>query len=225
MHPQRRGRGAGGALLTAAQRRLTGLGAVAAYAKVADDPAGVGFAQRRGYRRGRRAEFLMLDLAEAVLPAHPVLPAGVRLLAAAELPGPHPLCTADLHASRDEPGEVTMDEVGYADWLAAYWERPDLDRELTTVAVRDGEVLAFGFAMADRRDRYRSGMTGTRRGHRGRGLARAVKQRSLSRVRAAGLRYAYTSNDAGNVAMLTLNRRLGYRTVAAEWHYLRDLSD
>ncbi|MEV0811096.1 GNAT family N-acetyltransferase [Micromonospora sp. NPDC050200] len=225
VHPERRGGGAGSALLDAAQRRLTGLGAVAAYAKVADDPASTGFAQRRGYRRGRRAEFLVLDLAEAVLPASPALPAGVRLLAAAELPDPHPLYTADLDASRDEPGEVTMDEISYADWLAAYWERPDLDRELTTVAVRDGQVLAFGFAMTDRRDRYRSGMTGTRRGHRGRGLARAVKQRSLSRARAAGLRYAYTSNDAGNVAMLTLNRGLGYRAVAAEWRYLRDLSD
>jgi GNAT superfamily N-acetyltransferase len=224
VHPGRRGGGAGTALLAAAERRLAGLGAVAAYAKVADDPASTGFAERRGYRRGRRAEFLLLDLAEADLSATVALPAGVRLLAAADLPDPYPLYLADLDASRDEPGEVTMDEISYADWRTAYWERPDLDRDLSTVAVRDGEVLAFGFAMTDRRDRYRSGMTGTRRGHRGRGLARAVKQRSLSRARAAGLRYAYTSNDAGNVAMLTLNRRLGYRPVAAEWRYLRDLS-
>ncbi|MGK5445183.1 N-acetyltransferase family protein [Micromonospora sp. URMC 105] len=224
VHPRRRGGGAGAALLAAAEQRLAGLGAVAAYAKVADDPASTGFAERRGYRRGRRATFLLLDLTEADLSAAAALPAGVRLLAAADLPDPYPLYLADLDASRDEPGEVTMDEISYADWRTAYWERPDLDRDLTTVAVRDGEVLAFGFAITDRRDRYRSGMTGTRREHRGRGLARAVKQRSLSRARAAGLRYAYTSNDAGNVAMLTLNRRLGYRPVAAEWRYLRDLS-
>ncbi|MGN9894921.1 N-acetyltransferase family protein [Micromonospora sp. L31] len=224
VHPQWRGGGAGTALLVAAERRLAELGAVAAYAKVADDPASTGFAERRGYRRGRRAEFLLLDLAEVELPSAPALPAGVRLLAAAELPDPHPLYLADLDASRDEPGEVTMDEISYADWRTAYWERPELDRDLTTVAVRDGEVLAFGFALTDGRTRYRSGMTGTRRGHRGRGLARAVKHRSLSRARAAGLRYAYTSNDAGNVPMLTLNRGLGYRPVAAEWRYLRDLS-
>lgn len=224
VHPRGRGGGAGGALLAAAERRLAAVGAVAAYAKVADDPTSTGFAERRGYRRGRRAEFLLLDLADADLSAPAALPAGVRLLAAADLPDPYPLYLADLDASRDEPGEVTMDEISYADWRTAYWERPDLDRDLTTVAVRDGEVLAFGFAITDRRDRYRSGMTGTRRGHRGRGLARAVKQRSLSRARAVGLRYAYTSNDAGNVAMLTLNRRLGYRPVAAEWRYLRDLS-
>jgi GNAT superfamily N-acetyltransferase len=224
VHPDRRGRGAGSALLAAAESRLVGLGARISYAKVADDPACITFAERRGYLRGRRTSFLCLDLARATLSTPPALPEGVRLHGAAELTDLRLLYEADLDASRDEPGEAGMDEIGYIDWLTAYWHRPDLDRELTSVATVDGAVAAFSFALTDGRDRYRSGMTGTRRAYRGRGLARAVKHRSLSRAGAAGHRYAYTSNDAGNAAMLAVNDRLGYRPIGAEWRYRRELS-
>jgi GNAT superfamily N-acetyltransferase len=47
VHPDRRGRGAGSALLAAAESRLVGLGARISSAKVADDPACVAFAERR----------------------------------------------------------------------------------------------------------------------------------------------------------------------------------
>ncbi|MGC5017925.1 GNAT family N-acetyltransferase [Micromonospora sp. DT47] len=223
VHPDRRGRGAGAALAAAAERRLAALGARVAYAKVAEDPASTAFAERHGYRRGRRAEHLGLDLAGADLPEPPPPPPGVRLLAATALADPYPLYRADLDASRDEPGEATMDEISYADWRTAYWDRPDLDRQLTTLAMVDATVVSFTVALTDGRERYRSGMTGTRRSHRGRGLAGLVKLAALRQAREAGFRYAMTSNDAGNEAMRAINHRLGYRLVGAEWRYHRDL--
>ncbi|MGR6320936.1 GNAT family N-acetyltransferase [Micromonospora soli] len=223
VHPGRRGRGVGTALLTAAERRLVGLGVVTAYAKVADDPVAVGFAERRGYRRGRRAVQLRLELATATLPDLPAVP-GVELITAGKLTDPHPVYEADLAAAADEPGDVPMDHISYPDWLAAYWDRPDLDRELTSLAMVDGDVVAFSVALTDGRDGYESGMTGTRPGHRRAGLAGLVKLASLHRARRAGHRYALTTNDAANDAMLAINRRLGYRTVGAEWRYLRSLS-
>lgn len=222
VHPQRRGRGAGSALLAAAEQRLTELGVVAVYAKVADDPAATGFAERRGYRRGRLARLLRLDLATAELPDL-APPAGVRLATAADLPDPRVLYEADLDVSRDEPGEVVMDDISYDDWRRAYWDRPDLDRPLTAVALVDGRVVAFSLALTDGRHRYQSGMTGTRRSHRGLGLARAVKLAALRRARDAGYRQATTTNDGGNAAMLAVNRRLGYRAVAGEWRYRGEL--
>ncbi|GAA4577658.1 hypothetical protein GCM10023176_51600 [Micromonospora coerulea] len=174
VHPDYRSRGAGSALLAAAEERLAALGVVTAYAKVADDPAAVAFAERRGYRRGRLARLLHLDLAAAELPDLPA-PSGVRLASAADLAEPRALYEADLDVSRDEPGDVGMDDVSYEDWRAAYWERPDLDRSLTSVALVDRVVVAFSLALTDGRDRYQSGMTGTRRAHRGAGLARRVK--------------------------------------------------
>ncbi|RGC67095.1 putative acetyltransferase [Micromonospora sp. MW-13] len=222
VRPERRGRGAGSALLATAERRLAGLGVRTAYATVADVPADLAFAGRRGYRPGRRSRLLVRDLA-APLPPAPVPARGVRVLSAADLPDPRPLYAADLDAARDEPGEVGMDEIGYADWLVAYWDRPDLDRALTTVAVVDGEVAAFTVALTDGRGRYQCGMTGTRRACRRRGLARLVKHTALTRARAAGFRHAVTVNDAGNDAMLGLNAWLGFRPVADQWRCRRDL--
>ncbi|WFE56985.1 GNAT family N-acetyltransferase [Micromonospora sp. WMMD712] len=221
VRPDRRGRGAGSALLAAAEQRLVGLGATTAYAMVDDTPADLAFAERHGYRRGRRSLLLRCDL--SVPPPPPAPGPGVRLLAAADLPDPRALYAADLDVSRDEPGEVGMDEIAYADWLAAYWHRPDLDRELTTVAVADGEVVAFTVGLTDSRHDHRCGMTGTRRPHRRRGLARLVKQAALRRAAAAGFRHSVTVIDAGNAAMLGLNETLGYRPVAAQWRYRRDL--
>jgi GNAT superfamily N-acetyltransferase len=222
--PLRRGGGVGSALLAAAEDRLRAIGTRVAYAKVVDEPAAVGFAERHGYQRGRRRAHLRLDLAAGV-PPMPSAPAGVRVTSAAVLgDDPRPLYEADLDASRDEPGEVGMDETGYADWRTTYWERPDLDRSLTTVAMCDGLVAAFTFALTDGSDRYQSGMTGTRRAYRGRGLAGAVKRVALLRAAEAGFTTALTSNDAGNEAMLAVNSRLGYVPTAGEWRYRRTLS-
>ncbi|MGC1214384.1 MAG: GNAT family N-acetyltransferase [Micromonospora sp.] len=222
VHPQRRGRGAGSALLSAAEERLAGLGVVTAYAKVADEPAAVSFAGRRGYRRGRRSLLLRLDLTSAVLP-EPAAPAGVRLVTGAELGDPRPVYEADLDASADEPGDVGMDDISYDDWLSAYWDRPDLDRRSTSLAVVDGVVAAFSFVVSDGRGRCGSGITGTRPAHRRTGLAGLVKLAALHRAREAGHRVAVTTNDAGNDAMLAINRRLGYTVGGAEWRYQRML--
>ncbi|MFG2010321.1 GNAT family N-acetyltransferase [Micromonospora sp. NPDC048868] len=222
VRPEGRGRGVGSALLAAAEERLAGLGVRRAYARVVDEPAPLAFAERRGYRAGRRSVILGLDLA-AALPAAPDPPAGVRLGTAAELVDPRPLYEADLAAAADEPGDVGMDEIGFSDWRAAYWDRPDLDRALSTVATADGVVVAFSLALTDGRDRYLSGMTGTRSGWRGLGLARSVKHASLRAARPAGFRWASTINDAGNDAMRAVNAWFGYRPVAAEWRHLRTL--
>ncbi|MFG1890939.1 GNAT family N-acetyltransferase [Micromonospora sp. NPDC049051] len=222
VRPEGRRRGVGSALLAAAEERLVGLGVRRAYARVADEPAALAFAERHGYRSGRRNVILGLDLATA-LPAAPDPPAGVRLGTAADLVDPRPLYEADLAAAADEPGDVGMDEISFDDWRAAYWDRPDLDRALSTVATADGAVVAFTVALTDGRNRYLSGMTGTRPGWRGRGLARLVKHASLRAARAAGLRWVFTINDAGNDAMRAVNAWFGYRPAAAEWRHLRTL--
>jgi GNAT superfamily N-acetyltransferase len=225
--PADRGRGAGSALLGAAETRLADLGATTVYSWVTDEPASHAFAARHDYRRGRSGSFLRLDLApDAPLPARLELPPGVRLLpASAYAADPRPLYEADLDSILDEPSDLDGGAPGYADWRAQAWDRPDYDHELSTVAVVDGEVAALVNVQTDGRDRYWSGGTGTRRAYRGRGLARAAKADSLHRARAAGYTEAFTSNDDGNAAMLAINRWLGYRPCGNEWRYIRDLPD
>ncbi|WP_405589559.1 GNAT family N-acetyltransferase [Streptomyces sp. NBC_01190] len=228
VRPADRGRGAGTALLAAAEAHLAEAGATTAYAWAADEAAAHAFAARHGYRRGRPASFLRLDLGPgSPLPDQPApRPAGVRLLPASDwADDPRPLYETDLESFRDEPGDVAADAISFPDWRAITWDRPDFDAGLSTVAVVDGQVAALVIVQTDGEARYWSGGTGTRRAFRGRGLAKAAKTHSLRLARARGLRAAYTSNDDGNGPMLAVNRWLGYQPCGTEWRYIRDLTD
>jgi GNAT superfamily N-acetyltransferase len=225
VHPEQCGRGAGTALLVAAEDYLAGLGASIVYTWALGEERSLAFATRHGYRRSRSARFQRLDLASTPLPALAALPSGVELRTAADFADdPRPLYVAYAEAREDEPGDVDADAMGFGDWIALIWNRPDLDRELTSVAVVDGTVAAFSAAHTDGRSRYWSAMTGTRRAFRGRGLAKVAKNDSLHRARAAGYAEALTGNDTDNAPMLAINKWFGYQPAATEWRCVRHLA-
>ncbi|MEU0134451.1 GNAT family N-acetyltransferase [Streptomyces sp. NPDC006296] len=222
VHPDRRGRGAGSLLLRAGEEHLAAAGATAVYSWVLDEPAHRAFAGKRGYTARRSAHFLRLGLAEGTLPPLQDLPAGVRLLTAADFEDdPRPLFEADAETTADEPSDVPVQFSDYEDWLATTWRRPGFDHALTTVVTVDGRVAAFSAAETDGLTRYSSAMTGTLRAFRGRGLAKLAKNSSLHRARAAGYTDAFTGNDAGNGPMLAVNRWFGYEICATEVRHVR----
>ncbi|XIE77948.1 N-acetyltransferase family protein [Streptomyces sp. SBR177] len=222
--PAHRRRGAGALLLRAAEEHLARAGADTLYSWVLDEPANLAFAGRHGYRGSRSAYFLRLDLAAAALPPREAPPAGVELRTAADFAAdPRPLFELDALTTADEPGDVPAELTDYAHWLATTWEHPLLDRELTTVAVAGGRPVAFCAARTDGLGRYGSAMTGTHPEHRGRGLAKLVKNDSLHRARAAGCTEAFTGNDAANGPMLAVNRWFGYAICAKETRHVRRL--
>ncbi|MFF3537709.1 GNAT family N-acetyltransferase [Streptomyces sp. NPDC002466] len=223
-HPEHTGRGAGALLLGTAEEHLAREGATTVHAWVLDAPANRAFAERRGYAPSRSAHFLHLGLAGGNLPPRQEPPAGVELRTAADFADdPRPLFALDAETVADEPGDIQAELTDYEDWLDHTWNVPLLDRELTTVAVVDGEPAAFSLAETDGLTRYMSGMTGTRRAYRGRGLAKLAKNDSLHRARAAGYTDAYTGNDTANGPMLAVNRWLGYEVCATEVRYVRGL--
>ncbi|MEV0275953.1 GNAT family N-acetyltransferase [Streptomyces sp. NPDC050610] len=221
--PEERGRGAGLALLRAAEEYLSGLGATDVYTWVLDDGHAPGFAERRGYRRRRPSRFQRLDLDRTPLPELSP-PAGVELRPFAHFADdPRPLYEADVEAVEDEPSDVAVNGGTYENWLQRTWRTPLLDRDLSTAAVVDGAVAAFTIAHTDDGARYFSGGTGTRRAFRGRGLSKLVKARSLHLARAAGRTEAFTGNDDENAPMLAVNKWFGYERAATEWRYVREL--
>ncbi|WFB10301.1 GNAT family N-acetyltransferase [Streptomyces sp. LX-29] len=227
VHAEERGRGAGSALVTAAEEYLAGLGAAKVFVWTLDERHAVTFAERRGYARGRSSRVQRLDLARTPLPPLPEAAGapGVELRTAADFAAdPRPLYEADIACTADEPGDVSERPVPYAQWLAHTWEHPALDRELTSVALVDGAVAAYSVAHTDGHGRYWSGMTGTLRAFRGRGLAKLAKHDSLRRARAAGCALAFTGNDGENAPMLAINRWFGYQLAATEWRYVRELA-
>ncbi|MFF5446581.1 GNAT family N-acetyltransferase [Streptomyces sp. NPDC012888] len=224
VHPGRRGLGAGTAILRAAEEHLAAEGATEVFSWVLDEPVHRGFAERRGYRPSRSAHFLRLDLAAAALPPLPELPAGVELRPASDFAGdPRPLFLADAETTADEPGDVDVEFDDFEDWVRHTWNNPVLDKELTVVALVEGEVAAFTAAQTDGATRYASAMTGTLRAHRGRGLAKLAKAASLHRARAAGYTEAFTENDSGNEPMLAINDWFGYEVCATETRFTKKL--
>ena len=223
--PGLRGAGTGGALVAAGEAYLAEVGATHAHAWVADDAEASRFAEARGYTRSRLARFLGLDLRRAPLPALPdPLPEGLELRPASDFAEDlRPLYEADMECSADEPGDVPVGGMPYEEWLRLNWARPDWDAGLSSVALVGGEVAAYSVAQTDGIDRDWSGMTGTRRGFRGRGLARLVTLGALLRARAAGYAHAFTGNDATNAPMLAVNRRLGYTEAATQWRCVKQL--
>jgi GNAT superfamily N-acetyltransferase len=223
VHPERLGRGAGSLLLRTAEEHLAVEGATSVYAWAVDEPSCRAFAEHRGYRPTRAAHFQRLGLAEAVLPEPPALPPGFALRTAADFThNPRPLFDADAETTSDEPGDISTDFDDYEDWLHHTWNDPCLDRGLSTVVVApDGRVAAFTSALTDGRTTYASGMTGTLRAYRGRGLAKLAKSDSLRRARAAGYTDAFTHNDGENGPMLAVNKWFGYEFCASEVRHVR----
>ncbi len=215
---------AAGLLRSTAEEYLAALGARAVYTWIPDDPAERAVVEDLGYAEGRSAHFLRLGLAERTLPERPPLPAGVVLRSAAEFAAdPRPLFLLDSETTLDEPGDIGTRLDDYAQWLRDTWEDPELDRELTTVALVDGEPAAFSAARTDGAGRYSSAMTGTRRAFRGRGLARIVKHEALRKAALAGCTEAFTGNDTGNAPMLAVNDWFGYEVCATEVRYAKAL--
>ncbi|MFG3053730.1 GNAT family N-acetyltransferase [Kitasatospora sp. NPDC048239] len=221
--PGYRGRGAFTALLAAAEAHLAEHGVVEVHSWVDDEPGALAFAANRGYTEGRIAHFARRDLS-LPLPDAADLPPGVELRPASEWEDdPYPIFVVEADALRDEPGEVEMDAADYEEFVNGAWARPDLDRELTTVAVLDGEPVAFSAVQTDGVDRYWSAFTACRRDFRGRGLTKLAKAHSLRRAQSAGYRWAYTSNDATNAPMLAINSWLGYERCASERKFVKRL--
>ncbi|MGI5374284.1 N-acetyltransferase family protein [Streptomyces sp. CA-251387] len=224
VRPDRTHRGAGRLLVKAGEEYLAAQGATKLLAWALDEPANRAFAERRGYTRGRSGHFLRLGLANGALPPLPDVPPGVELRTAADFTDdPRPLFELDAETVLDEPSDVTTEFTDYEAWIEETWKHPLLNHELTTVAVVDGRPAAFTVAYTDGEGRYSTAMTGTARAHRGRGLAKLVKNDSLHRARATGCTEAFTGNDTGNGPMLAINKWLGYEICATEVRYVREL--
>lgn len=224
VHPRHTRRGAGTLLLRAAEAHLTAHGATRLLAWVLDEPGNRAFAELHGYRASRAAHFLRLDLAHRELPPLQDPPPGVELRpGSAYADDPRPLFELDAETTADEPSDVDMEFTDYEAWLRETWRHPLFDAELTTVAVVDGRPAAFTAARTDGGTRYATGMTGTARAHRGRGLAKLAKNDSLHRARAAGYTEAFTGNDTGNEPMIAINKWFGYELCGTEVRYVREL--
>jgi mycothiol synthase len=206
VHPSHRGRGVGGALLRALAAHAHALGHEEAGAHV-EEVAALGFAERFGFRETDRQVEQVRAIATDELAA--VAPSGIEHVPLAGRPDLADRLFDELVREAvkdfavDRPIEIDAD-TWKTEWLR--------DASCSFVALEDGAIVGLAGYERDAEQPHRGEnvLTAVRRDHRGRGIARALKQATIHLAAGEGLSELYTWTQQRNVAMQALNRSLGY---------------
>lgn len=213
VHPGRRGRGIGSALLdrieARAADRLAGVPSARFRHSInASDGAAAAMLEARGLRPVRHFWHMQLDLTGPVEPGP--ASAGIEI---AGITSPD-----DLPAVHVVLEEAFADDWGnypepYAQWVDEEASGPDYDPTLWLRATENGEMLGtLTGNLWD--DRGWVGYLGVRARGRGRGIGAALLRESFARFAAHGARYVVLNVDAENTTGATaLYERVGMRVV------------
>ena len=206
--PGARGRGIGTAVLAelGAVARTDGKIELEGEARE-DDEASHAFLGRRGYRVVGGERWLSLDLADADEFA-PEPPVGISIVTRAE----RPELTDALFAVAQEgtadipgfPGPTT-----YEQFRSIEIDRPTRRPEYFFIALAGDEPVGYATLDDFGRDAHH-GLTAVKRAWRRRGIATALKRSQIAAAKQAGFRRLVTGSEERNVAMRSLNAKLGY---------------
>jgi GNAT superfamily N-acetyltransferase len=209
--------GIGSALLERCHAHLADLGVVTAVSYTTAEEGSRNFAIAHGFRHTNTTRISGVD-PRTIEP--PSAPPGIELRPLAEL-DPRKVYALDAGTMLDVPGEVSMDDISYEQWLEDYWRHPEADLEASVAVVIDRIPVAFSYLRIAPSDRAVTDMTGTLRDYRGRGLALLAKRATLANAAERGIQLVTTENDETNAPMLRVNQKLGYQPVGEYAHWSR----
>lgn len=216
--PEARRRGVGTALFGRVSDHARGLGKVELEVSAfEDDPDGVAFAERRGFRCVMRLRSLRLPLA-GVSPPTVVPPAGVRITTLADRPDlAHGVWEVAAEAIPDIPidSDVPMHPGSFEDFRALSLDGPRFIPDATFVALLGGEVVAYGQLSWNDRSRgiATHEMLAVRRAHRGRGVAGALKAAQITWALENGVAELRTENEERNAPVRAINAKYPYEPI------------
>jgi GNAT superfamily N-acetyltransferase len=188
----------------------------------ANRPAGVAFLERRGFVEWRRRWDSVLDVAtadEAALRRRALSSDITITNYPAELLRRGERLARDLYdmetlAMRDEPGmDGHAESPSFERFRAIELDTPDALPEANFLALASEQLVGVSRVMRDLQhpDVLRQSLTGVHPDFRGRGIAHALKLRTLEFARAHGYREIRTSNDSSNGPMLHINDAVGFQ--------------
>lgn len=238
VHPDARGQGIGTALYDALLRRVRERGAREVRTMSSDeavDAPGRAFLEKRGYvaaweRYESRLDTAGVDLARFDGLLASLAAEGVELRSLSELKDDPQrdrwLWELDWELFQDVPMGMTLTKRPLDAWVRQELEDPTLAPELSFVAVRPGQADPLtgpyvGYSTLGRNPSgfYYIGMTGVKRGERGKGVAKALKVAAMRGLNAAGGGEIRTFNDPPNVAMIGMNEALGFKRTSTRYRY------
>lgn len=141
---------------------------------------------------------------------------GVRLVSLAELEAEgadfqRDLWDAMCEMDRDIPSENEITPPSFEEHLELLGDRVNHDYTMMFVALDQGQIVGYTHLQPKRANPQvaQTGLSGTRRSHRRRGIVTALKVKSIEAARERGVELILTDNLSNN-PMYDINLRLGY---------------
>jgi GNAT superfamily N-acetyltransferase len=233
VHPDHHGQGIGKALYGQMLEVLEPLNPLSLSIGVRENQVrAVRFFQDRGYAETKRNWVSVLEVSKVNLSPFQNLDIGnIRIQTFAELSAADPQANAKLHElfsdiRIDTPRSEPATPISLEFFEANILDSSDYDPEAFFIALDQERWIGMSCM-------YRVGetkaldhwFTGTRRSHRGRGIALALKVRTVQYAQAGGFSTIRTDNDSLNAPMLAINKKLGFVRGAAQISMRKVLSN
>jgi GNAT superfamily N-acetyltransferase len=228
-----RRRGIGERLFRLMEERMPALGLTRAYAAVREDlPEALAFGERRGFKqtgqidRASRLDVRLARIEHLAAVEERLQEDSIRITALQDLGMDDTLLHAfhqmENEASRDMPSVEGRADRTFDEWKAAVIESPGRSPATIWLALDGGRPV--GVARLNQRAERAAvnNFTGVARAYRGRGIARALKRRTVLWARQSGINYLYTGNDMENRPMIAINDELGYQVLPAEIELVKE---
>lgn len=234
VHEDFRGKGIGNRLHETKDERARAIGARRVYTDVVETmPQAVSFLERRGWTRtGRTDQPSRLRVADANLDGFTGVEErlsreGIRLTTLAEVGLDNAAFLRAVHemefrAERDMPDSEPRAQEPYELWLQRQLEGPGRSPERFWVAMDGDRPVGVARLRRMSENTYGNNLTGVDPEYRGRGIARALKLKTVEWARAHGAEFIFTANDAENQRMLAINISLGYRPLPASIELVKE---
>lgn len=176
------------------------------------EPESIAWAERRGFEEyGRQVELVL------TLSGNEQLPNPADGIEVVELTTERYDAAYELtrEAWADLPTEVPVEAPSYDVWL-----EEEIPGPIAFIAVDQGEVVGFAALLDRGPGRLEHGLTATRRSHRRRGIATALKRTEIAWAAANGYHELITFTQDQNEGMQAINLALGYLPLPA-WISMR----
>lgn len=202
--PEFRRRGIGSAIYEQLLQRARSVGPEWISTQVSDsDRESVTWAEHRGFEEHQRQVELILELKGDERPPKP--PDGIEIVEV----------TPDLHEAAYELTQEAWEDIPLAIPIEPpafdVWVEEDMPGPISFAAMEDGQMVGFaGLIERGAPGLLEHGLTATRRTHRRRGIATALKQTEVAWAAANGYRELLTFTQDRNEGMQAINLALGF---------------
>lgn len=221
VHPAHRNRGIGAALyevMIDALRRRSAVDTLKV-ALAADQYAGINFALRRGFIEYARRLELQAALAKFDPAAFPdpdaqMAQEGITLRAVESLESDpdrdRKLYDLKWEIEQDIPYPGEISKPSFESFRDNYLRAPDFVTGGSFVALDGDQYVGLVFHVSGSPALLIVEITGTARAYRRRGIAQALKLKSMAWAKQAGFASLLVNNDLANAGMLAINDKLGF---------------